>query len=84
MSAAVSNPSIPGMQTSSRMTAKSRSMTQRSAADSGVGLDDLVAERGQHGLQREALRGRVVDDEDRDRRGRLDTGIDHLGHGIRE
>ena len=34
----------------------------------GVGLDDRVAERRQHRLQRQPLRGVVVDDQDRDGR----------------
>ena len=37
-------------------------------ASPGVGLDDRVAERRQHRLQREPLGGVVVDHQDRDRR----------------
>ena len=66
MSAAVSNPSMIGMRTSSRMTAKSCAMTHRKRGHSGVGLDDRVAERRQHRLECQSLRRIVVDHEDRD------------------
>ncbi len=47
----------------------------------GVGLDDRVAERRQHGSQRQPLRGVVVDDEDGDERpGRA---VEHAVEGRR-
>ena len=75
MSAAVSNPSMTGMRTSSRMTAKSWAMTQRKRGESGVGFDDAIAERRQHGLQRQPLRGVVVDHQDRDGRRAVVTAV---------
>ena len=65
MRAAVSNPSMIGIRTSSKMTANSCAMTHRRAASPESASTIGVAERRQHGLQRQPLGGIVVDHQDR-------------------
>ncbi len=63
MSAAVSNPSISGICTSSRTRAKSwSSMSQ--GLPGGIGSDDIQVRTFQDALQGEQIFGPIIDDED--------------------
>ena len=64
ISAAVSKPSMPGMLTSSRMTANSCSSSQRSASSPERGGDDVLAELLEDRPEDEELVGQVVHDQD--------------------
>ena len=65
ISAAVSKPSMPGIWTSSRITAKSCvEQRSRSACSPESASTTLDAERLEHGLQREQVLRPVVDEQD--------------------
>ena len=64
MSCAVSKPFIPGICTSSRMTAKSCSSTWRSASSPELARTSSGAQRLQDGLQRHQVLGPVVHHQD--------------------
>ena len=66
ISAAVSKPSIPGMFTSSRMTAKSCLSRQRNASLPERRADQILVQVCQDRLVGEQLVGAVVDDQDID------------------
>ena len=69
MNFAVSNPSMPGICTSSRMTAKSWASSFFSASGPGVRLHQLAADAAEDRLQRQQVLRPVVDHEDVGRRG---------------
>ena len=68
ITSAASKPSMPGIWTSSRITAKSsRCSRMRSASAPDVGGDELVAERLEDRLEREQVLRAVVDEQERRR-----------------
>ena len=71
MSAAVSNPSMPGMLTSSRTTANSLLQEAAQRLAPRRRRQDVLVQVGQDGREREQLAGVVVDHEDVDAVARL-------------
>ena len=64
MCAAVSKPSMPGIWTSSRITAKSSASSALSASSPGRGADQRLVERAEDRLEREQVLRPVVDEQD--------------------